>query len=618
MEFAAGRRPFGTMARTLLPEPVCWPFRGGCLAMACLLLALAISGCQPAAAAAVKPEPGSSSSAGKYQPPIGIPAPPFGIEEVAPPHPAGWPQAEVPGYYYIDNTHPNATDNNSFGYPNMPRQTIPEITYPAGSYVEIHGGVYSDTNIRMEFNCTQAQPCWVRGTPGNMPKISGHIESNVNMAYVIFEYLDFDGGTGSALGAGGSGEYIAVRHSQIRNRAWAGNDAGVGFLPAEGKSMHDIVIYKNIFHDLGDWQTDADEDFQAVLPSLWGRNKNSGSEAYNFWILENICYHLSGDCVQVNAGWGEGAGDLLHHIYVGKNISYENRQTGYWSKQGRDIIFSQNVTYANRAHGDSGGAGIGSQYGPDNLWIIYNEVYDSEFGIQQAGTDGDGTHNVYIIGNVIHDNDAADMEPCGHWSSPSGWGISIWDASSQVHIVNNTIYNTRGGIELIGGNSRVVISNNIIADLNGIDYANEDPACGNLIVLPDKVEHLSTNNAANVSVDYNLFAQADSFPVRINGSESVADYRAGSGQCADCLQGNPLFVSAGTDIFSLQSTSPAVNTGVEANVYQTFLTLYGLDIRVDYAGQPRPQGMRWDIGAFEALSSLVHHYLPLLSAGSTR
>lgn len=534
-----------------------------------------------------------------YQPPIGIPAPTFGVVEVAPPPPAAWPGAEVPDYYYIDNSHPNATDtDNSYGYPNRPRQSIPEISYPAGSYVEIHGGDYTDVNLRVDFNCTRTQPCWVRGTPGQMPKISGTFVSTINLTYVIFEYLDFAGGSDTSIAAV-AGNHIALRHSVVHNKPWNGNNAGVGIGPTVGTTVHDVVVYKNLFHDLGDWQATTDQDFHAVAPGLWGLDETSGSELYNYWILENTCYHISGDCVQVNAGWGQGAGDYLHHIYIGKNISYQNRQTGFWSKQARDVIISQNVAYGGREHGDSGGGGIGYQYNPANLWILYNELYDNNFGIIQGSTDGDASHTVYIIGNLIRDN-AQNLDPCGHWSSPTGWAISLWYGSTK-YIVNNTIYNTRGGIELINGGdgAPTFISNNIIANLNGLDYVNESPACGDLTVAPGKVEHLSTNAVTSLTIDRNLFAQTAGQPIRINGFQSLAAYQADSGQCANCRVGDPLFVNATQGDFSLQNGSPALDAGIEEVVYQRFFDLYGLDIRVDYRNQSRPQGQGWDLGAYE-------------------
>ena len=76
--------------------------------------------------------------AAQWTPPIGIPAPTFGINDVAPAAPNPW-TASTPGFYYIDQTKTAATDtNNTYGTPAKPRRTIP-WTLPAGAVVELHG-----------------------------------------------------------------------------------------------------------------------------------------------------------------------------------------------------------------------------------------------------------------------------------------------------------------------------------------------------------------------------------------------------------------------------------------------------------------------------------------------
>src|SRR4030095_10124475 len=63
-----------------------------------------------------------------WQPPIGIPAPPFGINEVAPPTPNPW-TTPTPGFYYVNNQTGNDT-NNPYGTPANPRKTIPYSQKP--------------------------------------------------------------------------------------------------------------------------------------------------------------------------------------------------------------------------------------------------------------------------------------------------------------------------------------------------------------------------------------------------------------------------------------------------------------------------------------------------------
>ena len=86
-----------------------------------------------------------------YTPPIGIPAPSFGIDESVSMYssatynfgggPVAYPNAgNGPYTHYVDSGNQLATDtNNPYGNPFLPRLTIPWVV-PLGSVVEIHGG----------------------------------------------------------------------------------------------------------------------------------------------------------------------------------------------------------------------------------------------------------------------------------------------------------------------------------------------------------------------------------------------------------------------------------------------------------------------------------------------
>src|SRR5262245_54689771 len=103
---------------------------------------------------------GSFTAFAQWVPPIGIPAPPFGISETHGMYGNGsdarWNYGNGleayrtnqfgPYTHYIDNTHPSATDtSNTFGSPDRPRRTWP-YPLPAGSAVQVHGGPYNFVN----------------------------------------------------------------------------------------------------------------------------------------------------------------------------------------------------------------------------------------------------------------------------------------------------------------------------------------------------------------------------------------------------------------------------------------------------------------------------------------
>ena len=69
------------------------------------------------------------------------------------------------------------------------------------------------------------------------------------------------------------------------------------------------------------------------------------------------------------------------------------------------------------------------------------------------------------------------------------------------------------------------------------------------------------------------------------------------------LEADPEFVDPANNDFHLQLNSPAINagtsSGVAQQVFDRFQTLYGIDIRKDIEDITRPQGVEWDIGAYE-------------------
>lgn len=538
-----------------------------------------------------------------YTPPLGIPAPSFGMNESAPAQPAGWPSTEVPGYYYVDNTDPAATDTaNPYGYPARPRLTLPNhVTFTPGSVVEIHGGPYAGTTV-MSFQCTVTAPCWVRGHDvSTRPVFTGLLDIR-DAHYVVFENLDFNGGVGEAMSLSGMDTaFVAIRDSVFQNRTWVHNTSAIGLLPKVGGTLHDVTIARNSFHDLGDWLTKIDQDFHGITPSLWG--KDATTSEYRIWILGNEFYHLSGNGVQVNAGNWTDSYKYLHHIYIGGNVGHDNRQAAFWSKQASDVIISQNKAYGGRLHGLQPGDGIGFQYGPENIWVIFNEIYDSNFGIRQSDTTAaTPLHKAYIIGNWIHDINHEPVAPGGkpydpnyHWRQ--GVGITFWSAGMERYVVDNTLTRVESGINEIQP-APLTISGNLIATTGG----------------GHQVSGFLSARAGLVHLDHNAFHDdtSNTLDIRWDGTEYVS-LNTFSASVGECTQGcryvaDPLFVSSTGP--AIRQNSPVVDQGLGAtgnSVYDIFYNLYGIDIRKDYLGNPRPRGKAWDIGAVE------YPFLPPLS-----
>ena len=563
-----------------------------------------------------------------YVPPWGIPAPAFGINE-QPVQPAAWPGAVATGSYYIDNTSPQATDtNNPYGYPNKPRLTIPTtLTVQAGTLVEIHGGPYlasatayawrviSSTTSRP----TAQAPAFIRGVGQPVIGLSqAAIDANVaariecgnvigaGLHYTIFDGLHF---VRMQLGIDGwDCQYIAIRNCEANGHYCVPlnvnppGDKVVNGVTYQGH-IHDVVFYNNLIHDTAYWNNSTqDWDFHGTSVATFGRTYPT--DLYNVWVLDSTYYHCSGDSVQVN---GNTAGNAaLHHIYIGGNTAWENRQTGFWCKQASDVVMSQNKVHTMDVQGTGlTGTGMGSQYGADRLWFLFNEIYDCGFGFRQSDTVGADGRDVYYIGNYIHD--LRQYSNANHWGSPQGWGISLWSGSLNRHIVGNTIVNVFGGIETIQPGP-VYAQNNIIYNLLPSLYPD---------VFGTYRNHIECNPSGDgVNVDYTtcLFYGASggaSQQARINWRgapyTTLASAQAATGKFANCIEADPLLgfdVNQTTSSVRLRANSPAINAGATSDVYQKFQDLYGLDIRKGFSLDRRVQNLRpgWNIGAYQSTS----------------
>ena len=513
---------------------------------------------------------------GAWAPPIGIPAPSFGIAEAhtmyvgQPWNYGSGPEpyrdaGHGPYTHYVDNTNSQATDsNNTFGTPTRPRLTIP-TNLPAGSVVEVHGGPYTFTvGGRTQFtaNGTAANPVFIRGIgASNRPVFTR--ETEMNGTYLIIEYLEFN--TPDGVYVNSPGHHISLRHS-LKHGGVGQYNSGLGVGGDSPSSQaHDIVFYDDKSYENGDWQAppeQGDQDYHGFHVS---------SYAYNFWLVYSEMYHNSGDGIQINAGQGQKT--TAHHLYVGRNTAWENRQTGFWCKQASDVIFSQNTSYGH-LDADSSGAGMGWQYEHDRIWYIYNHCYNNLDGIRGASADGD----VYIIGNVLHDN--------------SQVGVNAWN-NTNVYVLNNTIYQCGYGI-CVETSTAMYAANNIVANLTKPDYYHLYIFGGGMPPASQARNNLFYQAGGQVRIEW------DSNPLTVPAFQSAYGV---PGRIEGNREGDPRFVNPAVADFHVQTGSPAIDNGAANGIVQTtydgYQTRYGVTISVAYDGAPRPQSGGWDIGALE-------------------
>lgn len=251
-----------------------------------------------------------------------------------------------------------------------------------------------------------------------------------------------------------------------------------------------------------------------------------------------------------------------------------------------------------------------------------------------------GNSSLRIENNVIRNNDC--------WNYQAGLGGAIFVQESTATIINNTITNNRGGY---GGAIYVhygypstiqnnIISNNTCAGYGGGIYYFEhmSGSITNNLIINNTAGYngggIYTDYGSGVKIVNNTIAgnaatwggggieQVTSGAVKNciiwgnikTGTTTPSNISAQTKPTYSCVQGgvvgtgniasDPLFVSAATGDYSLQVSSPAVNTGTATDAPTT-----------DFLGTTRPQGSGYDMGALERTASELT--VPLLSQAVT-
>ncbi len=491
------------------------------------LLLVALAGCGGGTAPAADPaSPGAtatplpSADPGSWVPPVGIPVPSFGLVEVA------GATTRV-----VDSSHP-----------------LPD-RIPAGAVIEIQGAYGLDHGEKGDpVVCagTRAEPAFIRGAAGAMVTGSWLISGS----YCIIEKLKFSGPGASILAPA---DHIAVRDVEV-----VGTAAGGGFWVQTWSAANttDIVILRALVHDNGNWRATFDQDAHGI--GIYRASDATGTIA-NVWVLDSEFFHNSGDGVQINGNQDDGV-RKLHHVYLGRNVAHENKQTGFWTKQASDVIMSENVAYAHRPSDSSPGVGLGGQYGPERVWFLYNRVYDSDIGIRMASDwgDDDGRTHYYVGNTIFRIHSTTGFNPNTGWSEAC---FSLIGGSNRF-VVGNTCHDADSGIRTPSGG--LTVAQNIFSSIR---------AAG---------AHVYQEGSGSMSLRRNL--------------TDVGAHYEGTPACTGCVSGSPRYANPEAGDFTPSAGSAAIDAGgTEESVYATFQTTYGLDIR-----RGRPVGAAWDIGAVEA------------------
>ncbi|MBS3062172.1 MAG: LamG domain-containing protein [Candidatus Diapherotrites archaeon] len=412
---------------------------------------------------------------GEWKPPIGIPLPSFGIFEshVMYAGQEGYSDAgNGPYTYLVDNSSSACTDSSNRGSPQKPRCTIPS-SLSAGDVVEIRGGPYSyDDRWLFTLNGSKQKPVFFRGENSSKKPVIIGKQVRFDGKFGIVENVVFD--NSNILFYGDGFDHWSIRFNEFKNYRPA---TGAGKVINLKENASDMVVYKNSIHDNGDVLSDVETD-------VHGFTVYSGSK--NIWVVDNAFFNNAGDAVQFCHHCPE---PVPHHVYIGRNVFHDDRENAIDIKESRDVVISENKMYGYVPASASDGSAIIVHYGPERVWMLFNEIFDSSNGIRI-----DGAKSAFAIGNVIHDIHhyySNGYDPSEIWQPGNG----IWVRDVPVFsAVGNTLFSVDAGIASPGNSSQKhFFTNNIVSNLTepshhlGVEYtavSSQSKAENNLFFQP--------------------------------------------------------------------------------------------------------------------------------------
>jgi hypothetical protein len=455
-----------------------------------------------------------AGAASAWAPPIGIPAPPFGIDQET---------TDTAFTHWVDDSVPACSDSGP-GTPAQPRCTIP-ATLPAGSIVQVRSA--QPGNDDWTFNGTAAQPVIVRGPTGGFVDLGSDADVTLHGTYGIVENFQLP----QIHVASGIGNH----HLSIRNNRIVDADTGTALVIAE--NSHHVVIYNNEIARNGEIPSSTDQH---------GIGPRAGTN--DIWIVDNHIHHNSGDGIQFCNSCVSGTGNTgPANVYIGRNLMHEDEENAIDLKEFQGpVVISQNRIHGYVVGLDSSGDAIriNDEGAQGQLWILFNDIWDSRLGVNASGATASAIH---VVGNEMHGI-----------TSEAIRGVPE-AGSATMRVVNNTVVNVASAI--LAGEAR----NNVVR---------------------------ATATAIGSSVagcSHNLVQQ---------GSVQAT--------CTNGKTGDPKLATSGVHVTGLQPDSPAIDAGLANHAsYSTFQTAFGRSIAFDRLGVARPQGAGWDIGAHEHPADLI-------------
>lgn len=471
-------------------------------------------------------------------------------------------------------------DNGNPGTEMSPWQTIQKAadTVGPGDVVHIRGGVYEE---KVEIN--------VSGTSGNLIVFQSYAGEE---AIIDGSNLGFDPSNSNALISMYSRSYLRIEGITLRNYGTAQRYmVPVGIL-VEGES-HDIKLVGNRIHGI-ETRYNGYDGGDAHGIAVYGDLTNSihgivisENELFDLKLgssealvlngnVENfeVSYNVVRDCNNIGI-------DFIGFEETGPTPSVDQARNGVCKG---NLVFNIDSAF-NPAYGGSftkggGDTSAGGIYvdGGANIIVEQNVVHDCNIGIELASEhSGRSTSGITVRNNLVYHNHIGGLF-LGGYDRQRGM-------TRNCEILNNTFFENdtkqdgNGEIYLQFDVGDCTVKNNILFT-NGQGLLIGNPYTEN------------TNN----TVDYNLFFSpndAEEWQWKNTYYTDLTDYRNASGNDANSLLADPVFVDQAQSDWRLSSGSPARDVGDNAPDFGS----------ADLDGLTRVENSVVDMGAFEYRAS---------------
>lgn len=322
-------------------------------------------------------------------------------------------------------------------------------------------------------------------------------------------------------------------------------------------------------------------------------------EGASYVVIEG--FHVTGLPRAGIRAVGTSAANVSRFVTIRDNVADQNGRWGIFTGYSEDLLIENNqASRSELEHGiyvsnsadrpivrDNlvwGNFGSGIQINSDgtlpgdgiikDALVERNTVYGNGAGGGSA-LNMDGVQDSVFVNNLLYDN---------HASGISLYQIDGEEGAKNNQVLNNTILQPSDGgwaVNIQGGSTGNTVRNNILL--------NQQSFRGSISVSEDSL--------AGLSSDYN--AVKDRFSVDDGESGvSLAQWRTATGQDAHSFVATlaNLFVDPSNSDFHLRVGSLAVDTGNAS-----------LAPPIDLSGHARPQGLGFDMGAYEQLLGDVNY-----------